>query len=176
MVLPRYAVVSSQQSVVSGDRGATWRGPIRTQTPASRGAIGHLVPDNDLLSYRQDRLYQHVAALWRPSENRSAATGKPAATTWTLVYVGIRCYFETGDSQKAPEGFLLVEADNIMVLDKVHMHESIEIRATDVLQQCEGPEPGRFFAVKGDANQRTRHAMKLMVRASRLPVAPDGIG
>lgn len=117
--------------------------------------------------------YPHRCTIWRKNEALDAQ-GRPTYT-WAAASTGVLCRFQTGESVKAPEGFVYDEQDNLFTLDLIHMPSSTSVRTGDVLKQTTGPDSGNFWEVRGDPQKRTQFADKLTVRASREPVAPDGV-
>lgn len=146
----------------------------RTQIVAAPVSAGLAYAGEGALSWRQRRLYQHRATIWRFTQAVDGS-GKPAAKGWSVLAVSVPCYWETGQSQHGPDGGVLAEADNLFTLDKVHMPADVDAGSGDVLYCQQGPEVGEWFEVRGGPQKRTLHAEKLTVLTSRLERPPAGV-
>lgn len=120
-------------------------------------------------------LYPHRCTIYRKTESLSATTGEFEGWTGVTASSDVTCYFQTGESVKAPEGFVLDEQDNLFTLDIVHFPSGTDVRTGDILKQTTGPDSNELWEVRGDAKNRTQFASKLTIRAARVPVAPSWV-
>lgn len=127
-----------------------------------------------MLSPRQTALYQHTVNIWRYAET-FGGDGKPGALAWTLQASAVPCYCNLGKSQQGPEGVLLVEKDNLFTYDEFAFEDTVDVQIGDILKMTAGPEPGKFWVSKGNAQTKNRRANKLSVLCARLPKAPNGV-
>lgn len=110
----------------------------------------------------------HRCDIWREAETLNA-DGTRAAPTWSRIATAVPCRFQTGESVKAPQGFIRTEEDNLFTLDLIHFNSDVSVGEGDVLVQTTGDEPGNYWTVRGDPQIRNLLAGKLSVRASRTP-------
>lgn len=119
--------------------------------------------------------------IWRGTENRAAATGKPGALTWATNATGVKCYLQIGESVKDAHGFVLDEADNLFTIDQLHCEDTVSVLEKDVVKlTASTPNSslvGQFWVVRGDQKIRNRRANKQSVRVSRLATTqvPNGV-
>jgi hypothetical protein len=119
-------------------------------------------------------LYPHRCTIYRSQENL-AASGKSLPDTLLSTTANVECYFQTGESVKGPNGFVLGEQDNLFTLDILHFPDTVDVQVGDVITQTTGPETGRYWLARGDDQVRSQFAQKLRVRASRLGSPPDWV-
>lgn len=116
-------------------------------------------------------LYPHRCSIYRPSVT-IAGSGKVGSPTLGSTQTGVPCYFQTGESTKSPEGFVLGEQDNLFTLDLIHFADTADIQTGDVIKQTTGPQAGEFWESRGDEKIRSQFAQKLTIRATRKPTKP----
>lgn len=121
------------------------------------------------------QLYPHRCTIYRPQENLDPDSGEALPDTLGSTTANVQCYFQTGESVKGPNGFVLGEQDNLFTLDLLHFPDTVDIQVGDVLLQTTGPETGRYWQARGDDQVRSQFAQKLRVRASRQPAKPGWI-
>jgi len=114
-------------------------------------------------------LYPHRVDIWRRDEENQADGERDTSTVPTRRATNAACYFQTGESVKGPQGFIVDESDNLFTLDIVRFPDTADLEAGDVLVQTTGPDAGHFWEVRGDPQKRAQFGQFLTVRASRTP-------
>ena len=134
-----------------------------------------LVPSLSLTTCQRD-LYRSRLVVWRPSQT-IAATGKPGAITYAVVYVSVPCYIQSGPSQQTPQAGigLVAEGDMIFTYDQFHLPTGVTLLTGDVIIVVSGSYAGDFYTIRGEGQRRLELAERVLYYASRLPTLPNGV-
>lgn len=116
----------------------------------------------------------HRCDVWRETESLNA-DGTRAPVAWERIATNALCRFQTGESVKAPDGFIKTESDNMFSYDLVHFDGSADVGEGDILRQTTGPDVGEYWTVRGDSQKRAQFADKLSIRASRTAAVKSEI-
>lgn len=103
-------------------------------------------------------------------------TATISTTTAEKVALTVPCYANIGKSQQGPSGgIIVVENDNLFTYDEFSFEDTVSVQIGDVIRMTYGPEPGKFWTVRGEAQIKNRRANKLLLMCSRAPKAPNGV-
>jgi len=138
------------------------------------------------LHFRHQRLFRHLADLWRPAFPIPAGEF-PGDTQYELAEADVPCLFDTKSAVDRPELLGLIEGEDMITVDTVRFPAGTEIDSSWVVvnksltpEGAEGLNYGRGWVVKGapvrdeDWSPSARSGM-VEAYVTRLPALPAGV-
>jgi hypothetical protein len=135
---------------------------------------------------RFTRFFTHRADLWEPAFPIPAG-GDPAAVTWTPRAVDVPAHFITKSAVDEPELLGLVESDDLMTVDEIHLPEGTNIDSSWILinrsvdiNGAPVANYGKAYIARGEPNKRAttirpRRCGKVVAYVSKLGLVPSDI-